>query len=115
MSALEEVRANRGSFGYPAAVDRGARGRTKFGVGENDCWPAPSRPINMCLQSIAQRALGSLRPPAYDEASRLPYVTRLEPPDKPNVSLAHALSLAGLRHLTGCQNAPVGDRLRRIR
>lgn len=31
-------------------------------------------------------------PPAYDEASRPPYVTRMEPPNKPNVSLAHALS-----------------------
>lgn len=31
-------------------------------------------------------------PPAYDEASRLPYVTRLEPPDRPNVSLSQALS-----------------------
>ena len=31
-------------------------------------------------------------PPAYDEASRPPYVTRLELPDRPNVSLAHALS-----------------------
>ena len=31
-------------------------------------------------------------PPAYDEASRPAYVTRLEPPDKPNVSLAQALS-----------------------
>ncbi|MBB3474263.1 hypothetical protein [Sphingomonas sp. BK345] len=31
-------------------------------------------------------------PPAYDEANRPAYVTRLAPPDKPNVSLAHALS-----------------------
>ncbi len=31
-------------------------------------------------------------PSAYDEASRPPYVTHLEPPDRPNVTLAHALS-----------------------
>ncbi len=31
-------------------------------------------------------------PPAYDEVNRPAYVSRLEPPDKPNVSFAHAIS-----------------------
>ena len=31
-------------------------------------------------------------PAAHDEATRPPYVTQLEPPDRPNVSLAHAVS-----------------------
>lgn len=31
-------------------------------------------------------------PPAYDEADRPRYVEQLEPPDRPNVSLAHAIS-----------------------